>query len=1250
MKTALNAIAALRSLPTDRAFSSIGLHRSIALRLAAFLLAGSLTLPPAALAFTVRGIGAAALVGHDLTDPEDDGAADSNLNYNATFSASEEANFTGTGFGQGAFNVFDNKLGSNGDKWCCGTENNFPTNPISVDAAFPAAHVLRRFTLASGDDSPERDPRVWKIQGSNDGVTFTDIYVRNNPDAAVWTDRNQVVEFVAGIDYALPVAYPKFRFLCTATGATGGARYQLAEIEYLDTAASLVVTTTADENNGTSDPTQGTGTSLREALAYAATLTGAQTIAFSQSADFGAVDFSDGTARTITIGASALPAIASDLTITGPGATLLTVSGNNVGGRSVFIVDAGKTVTLAGLTVAGGSAFRGGGINNAATLTIQNCTISGNAAPSGYGGGIFNKGSLTIESCTIAGNSAFGGGGIADDDGAGGTKIRNSTIANNSATGGGGGITHGYSSTLTVTNSTIAKNSASFGGAIINYSTLTVQDCTVTANTATAIGGGIEIIANASVSLANSIVAGNTAGTGPDINSEPGANDITSNGFNFIGNTTGISNAGTLTDKTFASTGKTLADLLETAAGVPVLKDNGGPTFTVKVVPGSPAIDAGDPNFNPNAFTPALTFDQRGLGFDRVVKGKSASATPLVDIGAFEVQVITFAPGVVVNGVDVDAHDGPLDLHGATIGAMPPGGTFSGPGVDANGVFRVDLLSPGTYSINYQTSTPDAYGNTGSAGFTITVTATNPYLRIIATAAPDGSGIDVPNTVGGTKFTQLGLASMDDATAAMGPAGLVGARVRIKPPGGAEVPAIYQGSAATALISFLGTGPAAPGGILVRGGDAAPNGSGGMLGTFASFKEPVFGNGYAAFGATLSGPGISKTNDTGLWSTLSGQLDLVAAEGSPAPDAGGAVFDQFQSYALTDDGTAVTFIATLKGPGVKGTNKTGIWQKTVLTTRLLFRTGDLYGLDGGTFPIKTLKLFVPAKTIPGQRRSYATGEKQVNAFATFSGGHEALLRYIDFGLGSFFRDVRLENTSVGHPGIPSINGNGAFAMRAKLSIGAAYTQGPGKVTGKTDGVILTGSGQFNIGIFAQEGSAVSGSIPDLFTAFEEPAYNDNFAVAFFANVAAPGLSAKQKRILFYDGPPNFDSVILARTGTAAAELTGPTWKSFTAMVLPDSGYGPVFLGTLEGPGVLKTTNIGLWATDLTGKVRLLLRTGDSVSVNGAPKTVSLINTLGAALDSPGQGRYVDRKGDVSAQLTFTDGSTALVYFGMPTAY
>jgi len=61
------------------------------------------------------------------------------------------------------------------------------------------------------------------------------------------------------------------------------------------------------------------------------------------------------------------------------------------------------------------------------------------------------------------------------------------------------------------------------------------------------------------------------------------------------------------------------------------LQDNGGSTFTHELLSGSPAINAGDPNFDPNSFNPPMVYDQRGTGFNRVVNGR-------IDIGAFEVQ------------------------------------------------------------------------------------------------------------------------------------------------------------------------------------------------------------------------------------------------------------------------------------------------------------------------------------------------------------------------------------------------------------------------------------------------------------------------------------------------------------------------------------------------------------------------------------------------------------------------------------
>jgi hypothetical protein len=107
----------------------------------------------------------------------------------------------------------------------------------------------------------------------------------------------------------------------------------------------------------------------------------------------GSVDFQAGLSGTITLTSGQL-AVSKDLTISGPGADLLTVSGNHA--SRVFNVAATFTVSIAGLTIADGLATdlpsQGGGILNRGTLTVTGSTLSGNTAL--YGGGIYNAGTL----------------------------------------------------------------------------------------------------------------------------------------------------------------------------------------------------------------------------------------------------------------------------------------------------------------------------------------------------------------------------------------------------------------------------------------------------------------------------------------------------------------------------------------------------------------------------------------------------------------------------------------------------------------------------------------------------------------------------------------------------------------------------------------------------------------------------------------------------------------------------------------
>jgi len=175
----------------------------------------------------------AGLIGGDLTDPENDGQPDADVGYNATFTSSEEPGFGG---GEHAFNVFDNLVGGGNNKWCCGDQGDplFPEAPIWITADLDVGPMfLTHFTMTSGNDTPDRDPRVWEIQGSNDGINFNTLFAQSDADAGLWTARDQVLRFDAGVDFDAPaMAYQQFRFITSATGLETGARFQLGEIEY----------------------------------------------------------------------------------------------------------------------------------------------------------------------------------------------------------------------------------------------------------------------------------------------------------------------------------------------------------------------------------------------------------------------------------------------------------------------------------------------------------------------------------------------------------------------------------------------------------------------------------------------------------------------------------------------------------------------------------------------------------------------------------------------------------------------------------------------------------------------------------------------------------------------------------------------------------------------------------------------------------------------------------------------------------
>jgi len=471
------------------------------------------------------------------------------------------------------------------------------------------------------------------------------------------------------------------------------------------------------------------------------------------------------TPATITLTSGDLE-ISKDVTITGPGADLLTVERSTASGTPqfrIFTILSG-TVTISGLTVTnghapdGGAFFAesGGGINNSGTLTLNRVAVSGNVSGSGIsrslgnggnggsGGGISSTGTLTITDSTISTNSAGSGGNDAGGKGGHGGGGKGS-----GGHGGSGGSGGGISSTgtLTITDSTISTNSAGSGGngadfgdggnggsggGIFSGGPLTVTNSTIAFNGAPAGGrGGFEgsaggagggIDASGTTSIRASIIADNSSvGSGPDVNGT-----VISAGFNVIGKTDGSTGFTQMSDQT-GTIAMPLDPKLELdGLNNPLLKDNGGPTKTIALLPGSPAIDHGDDSVLTDTvgFPPSgLKTDQRGPGFPRKVCGH-------VDAGAYEF-LSGVAPTVTCSDINVNNDPGKCSA------SVP----FSVSATDACGnsltptcqiinsqTGNTMIMSPHTFPVGMTTvtcSATDSFGLTGTCSFTVTVNDTN---------------------------------------------------------------------------------------------------------------------------------------------------------------------------------------------------------------------------------------------------------------------------------------------------------------------------------------------------------------------------------------------------------------------------------------------------------------------------------------------------------------------------------------------
>ena len=460
-----------------------------------------------------------------------------------------------------------------------------------------------------------------------------------------------------------------------------------AAVEAMETRVMLstyTVNTFIDQT----DPPASTTISLRDAIALAAAHSGPDTI-----------NVPAGTYK-LAQGELLINDSSGIVTLNATGGTAVV----DAGGKSrVLEVAPASTVKATGFSITGGKVTDGGGgVLNNGTLTLVNSTISGNQAVvnggGGVGGGIENQGTLTLTGDTVSDNLI--------------------------GPGGGAGIINYH--TMVMTDCTIAGNSEynNYGdaGALFNTETGTA---TITNSTVAGNNGCGGIGAYGSLTIANTLVAGNTDnGSGLTDNLIDVTGTVTSHGGNFVGDSGG-------------STGWIASDKTGTAAAplnskVTPLGNHGGPTQTVVPLAGSPVLAAGLV-----AKVPAgITTDQRGL--PRVVNGK-------VDIGAVEVQaspLITLQPPaqqtvyggrtqtVKLGSISDPSGTGPfvVDVHWGDGSADT---IFSQP---TTGAFTQGHIYPRTGAVAGNVTVTDAQGDLSNiAAFSVSVVVAPPVTVVVNT-------------------------------------------------------------------------------------------------------------------------------------------------------------------------------------------------------------------------------------------------------------------------------------------------------------------------------------------------------------------------------------------------------------------------------------------------------------------------------------------------------------------------------------
>jgi hypothetical protein len=747
-------------------------------------------------------------------------------------------------------------------------------------------------------------------------------------------------------------------------------------------ASNLLVTSTADSGSGT----------LREAVNTAnSNGTGNDTITFSLGSG----------PQTIALTSGQI-AVAGDLTITGPGASQLTVQRDpGAGAARIFNISSG-TVNISGITISGGQAQgangtpgtvgQGGAIFNTGSLTLTECAFTGNYAQGGsgsgslavgglgQGGAIFSTGSqLTVQRCTFSSNSATGGsggngaylnntshgpfqpggnaagaqGGAIYANAASGVTISNSTFAGNFANGGTGGGS-GFSNSP-VNTGTGGAGGDGEGGAIYSAQGLAITSCTIAGNAANGGIGGTDagfnnvgaggnargggIVAAGTVTSGNTLVATNTANAGgggstgaalgPDV-----FGTFSSGNFNLIGILTGDATGFNGTADQKGTSGSPIDAKLDPQGA----QDNGGPTKTVRLRKGSPAVDKG-------ADLGAHAVDQRGSLRPKDLDNAlypNATGGDGSDIGAYEAQslpndvpVIQSSPqtvngqvGVALSGQQVTASDGDSDplTYSLVSGTMPDGLTLN-----SDGTITGTPTTPGQSAVTFKAND----GLVDSNVATLNINIQEQASLVVNTDIDDSTVYDGVTSL--REAVNLAINDGQTTPVTFDPAFFATAKTIT----------LTQGTLSNFSGDLTINGPAA--GVTISGGDTT--------GIFQFYQGPVnltnltIANGHT--GAFGSGSALYLGN---FGSAIAVKLSNCTLENNGGDDSKGAIANNGDTLTLTNctlsgnhtDDSGQSFAYAAGAALYQSSGTTTLTNCTLSGNHANGGTGGAIQIDGGT--------------------------------------------------------------------------------------------------------------------------------------------------------------------------------------------------------------------------------------------------------------------------------------------------------------